>query len=164
MEKDRAGDYLSTKECYECPTGTYPGPSGPVYACVACPEGMSYDTSQNPWKCTCDLTLYIASGGTCVSISESQTITSNYPVNSAKTIQFTDEELQNSSDGTITINSDTIDYLYLNSGYQCLKDVNSRYCQILANLCVLQMYDQTNVVCKLYLYLNNLRPTVANSE
>jgi hypothetical protein len=166
IEKDVAGQYLTTKQCLSCPTGAYPGPSAPVYYCQACPPGQIYDTNQKPWRCQCDLTGYVAAGDTCVSITDSQYITTNFPVNIAKSMTFSNEEgVDKDKDGTITIaSSDTIDFLYLKSGFDCLKNSTPKSCQTLANLCVLQLYDQNNPICKLYTYINNLRPSIANSE
>lgn len=127
---------------------------------------MSYDTNQTPWKCACDLTTYITAGDECVPIADSTVITTNYPVNIAKSLQYSNEEtIDKNIDGIITVaSSDLFDQLYLKSGYECLKNIESQSCQALANLCVLQLYDQNNPVCKLYNYINELRPSVADSE
>lgn len=165
-EINSVGQYITTKSCIQCPAGAYPGPTGPVYNCIACPPGKNYDTTTNPWTCKCDLTTYVAAGDTCISIADSQFITTNYPVNVAKSLTFNNEEKENKDvDGTIAIaNSDTIDYLYLKSGYECLRYSNVQSCQALANLCVLQLYDVNNPICKLYIYINNLRSPVEDSE
>jgi hypothetical protein len=166
IEKDFSGNYLTSKQCQMCPIGSFPGPSQPVYSCQACPTGKVYDTSVKPWKCTCDLASYVTAGDTCISISDSQFITSNYPVNIAKSLTFNNEEtLDKNIDGTLTIaSSDTIDYLYLKSGFECLKFSKPTSCQTLANLCVLQLYDQNNPICKLYSYINNLKTSIAGAE
>jgi meckelin len=166
IEKDIAGSYLTTKQCLICPLGSFPGPSQPVYSCKACPIGKIYDTNVKPWKCSCDLASFVTAGDTCISITESQFITTNYPVNIAKSLSFNNEEtLDKNIDGQLTIaSSDTIDYLYLKSGYECMKYSNPISCQILANLCVLQLYDLNNPICKLYNYINNLKPSISGSE
>lgn len=81
-------------------------------------------------------------------------------------MSFNNEEtLDKNIDGQFTIaSSDTIDYLYLKSGYECMKYSTPISCQILANLCVLQLYDQNNPICKLYNYINNLKPSIPGSE
>jgi hypothetical protein len=166
IEKNSAGQYLPIKQCIQCPDGTYPGPSGPVFQCRGCPEGKIYDTNLVPWKCNCNLTSYVVAGDDCVPIAGSQIITTNYPVNLAKSLQFTNEEtIDKNIDGITSIaSSDTFDHFYLISGYQCLKGLNAQSCQVLANLCVMQMYDLNNPVCKLYKYINDLSPAVPNSE
>ena len=79
---------LPYKQCKECPNGTFPGPNGPVYGCKACPFGKIYDTNLNPWECICDLTQYSIAGDICIPISESIFFTTNYPINTAKSIFF----------------------------------------------------------------------------
>ncbi len=169
IERDSFGQYLPAKQCLTCPDGAYPGPTGPVYACQPCPVNQIYDTNKNPWVCTCNLTQYISAGDACVSIQDSQYVTTNYPINIAKSLTFSFQEtLQTNVDGTITIaSSDTIDYLYLKSAYNCLKSADpqvNQSCQVLANLCVLQMYDSNNPICKLYSYINGLQPPLQNAE
>lgn len=165
IEKDASGNYLNQKVCQICPNGTAIGAS-PIYQCSYCGDGKVYDKSQSPWACTCDLTNYVKAGNDCIPISEAQFIITNYPVNIAKSLIFLNEEtLDKNVDGSLTIaNSDTIEYLYLKAGYDCLKTSKIESCQTLANLCVLQLYDLNNPICKLYQYINNLKPYVLNSE
>ena len=49
-----------------------------------------------------------------------------------------------------TINSDTINYFYLQSAYRCSSLQNSTSCQVLSNLCVIKLYDQSTQICTLY--------------
>ena len=165
IEKDFAGEYLKEKICQICPNGTAIG-SAPIYECSYCGDGKIYDKTQTPWTCTCDLTTFVKAGNDCLPITEAQFITTNYPVNIAKSLIFTNEEtLDKNVDGSMTIaNSDTIEYLYLKSGYECLKTSKISSCQTLANLCVLQLYDKNNPICKLYKYINDLKPNVLNAE
>ncbi len=41
-------------------------------------------------------------------------------------------------------------YYYLDAAVGCTEFKNVQKCQLLANLCVLQMYNSDSVVCKLY--------------
>jgi hypothetical protein len=160
QEKDILVDILLPyKQCKECPPDSYPGPDGPVYECKACPYGKIYEKNRNPWECLCDLTQYTTAGDICIPITESIFLTSNYPITTAKSITLnyaeTSDPLQ---DSTIAVSSsDTVDYLYLKSGYKCLKESNVESCNTLANICVLQMYDLNNPACKLYNYINGLK-------
>ncbi len=158
--------YFNTKICELCPEGTFPGPTGPVYACEACSKGKVYDTNLNPWACTCNKTITIEAGDYCVPIQGSQLITSTYPPNIAKSLQFGNlENIDKGVDGVVTIaNSDTFDQLYLKNGYECLQNINAKSCQVLANLCVLQMYDYESQACRLYNYINDLRPPVKTQQ
>lgn len=165
LEKNLSGEYLETKECFECADNTYPGPPLPAYYCKACPDNQSYDKSSTPWKCACISPNQVVAGDECLSLADSQIITNLYPLNVAKSLTFNNLETGDSNvDSTLTIaNSDTIDFLYLKSAYNCLNNINSKSCQVLANLCVLQLYDQNNPVCKLYQYINNSRESVTDS-
>lgn len=156
---------LPYKQCKECPPGTYPGPDGPVYECKACPYGKIYEKNRNPWECLCDLTAFTTAGDTCIPISESIFLTTSFPINTAKSITLnyaeTSDPLQ---DSTISVSSsDTVDYLYLKSGYKCLKESDIESCNALANICVLQMYDQNNPACKLYNYIASLKKVKVDS-
>jgi hypothetical protein len=137
-----------------------------VYSCKACPYGQIYDTSSSPWKCACQISNQVVAGDECLPQADSQIITNLYPINVAKSLTFNNLETADTNvDSTLTIaNSDTIDYLYLKSAYKCLSNLEAKSCQVLANLCVLQLYDQNNPICKLYLYINNLRPSVTGSS
>lgn len=166
QEKDPiSGKFYTTKKCIQCPSDGYPGPNGPVYACKLCPYGKIYDKNRNPWLCTCDLTSFVTAGDICIPTAESLPITTSYPVNTAKTLKFnfaeTTDPLQ---DSVISVSSsDTIEYLYLKSGYKCLKESDIESCNALANICVLQMYDVENSACALYKYINKLKSPVANA-
>ncbi len=157
---------MSTKQCFKCSHNTYPGPPLPVYSCKACPSGQKYDKTTIPWKCTCEIALQVAAGDECVLLADSKFITDAYPVNAAKSLTYNNQETSNLRvDSTFTIaSSDTIDYLYLKSAYHCLSSLDTKNCQILANLCVLQLYDQNNPVCKLYQYINDQRETVTDAS
>lgn len=59
-----------------------------------------------------------------------------------------------------TLNSLTIQHYYLQAVSLCTysgSDLENHYCQLLANLCVLQLYLETSVVCKNYLDIINFR-------
>jgi len=47
-------------------------------------------------------------------------------------------------------NSDTFSHLYYKAAVGCAVYSNPNQCQVLANLCVLQLYDEQTIVCELY--------------
>lgn len=107
----------------------------------------------------------MSAGDICIPLQDSIFFTTTYPVNTAKSLTFdfaeTSDPLQ---DSVISVaSSDTIEYLYLKSGYKCLKESDIESCQTLANICVLQLYDLENSACKLYKYINSLKPNVENA-
>ena len=156
---------LPYKQCKECPKGTYPGPNGPVYGCKVCPYGKIYEKNVNPWECICDIEKFTNAGDICIPMAESIFLTSNYPINVAKSVTYNKAETSDPlKDSSISIsNSDTIDYLYLKSGYECLKENNNVSCNAHANICVLQMFDQNNSACKHYNYIRAQKKTVEDS-
>ena len=79
-------------------------------------------------------------------------------------ISYRDAETAGNSDATGTIslsNSDTFGTLLPEALYNCLKYQTDVYCQTLANLCVLKMYDLSQASCKA---LYNLQTSTANSN
>ena len=47
---------------------------------------MQYETSKVPWECVCNQTRYAQAGDQCIVLADAQTITGNYPVNTAKSL------------------------------------------------------------------------------
>jgi hypothetical protein len=159
IETDSAGQYLTTKKCNICPTNTFPGPPLPVYSCkgiylikiLACPTGAIYDTTQlNAWQCVCNTSQYTTAGNICIPTSEVNVINSQYSPNGASTITFNDGVNADGVANIFTINSDTINYFYLQTAYRCSTLKNSTSCQVLSNLCVIKLYDQSTQICTLY--------------
>lgn len=66
-------------------------------------------------------------------------------------ISNTNTNSEATNNDSIVISSDLINYYYLDSAYNCMANNNNESCQILANLCVLQIYDENNPICKLYI-------------
>ncbi len=161
-----SGKLLETKICNLCPNETFPGPTGPVYSCQACEYGKVYDKNRNPWECQCDLSRFVSAGDICIPLFESLLITGSFPVNTAKSLTFTLAETNDPlQDSVISVaSSDTIEFLYLKSGYKCLKESDIQSCNALANICVLQMYDKENSACMLYNYINGLKNPVGKGE
>jgi hypothetical protein len=93
VEKDIAGDFLDAKICMKCPNDTYPVASPPAYECKACPKGMIYDRTSNPYKCVCDSTNYRAAGDECIPLGDAQWILQNYSPSDAKMLNFYNREV-----------------------------------------------------------------------
>ena len=60
--------------------------------------------------------------------------------------------------------SDTIQYFYLKSAFKCMKEQDIKSCQILANICVLQLYDLQTVPCQLYKFINDKQDAIKNQK
>lgn len=173
--------FTETMKCQDCPSGTTAAPLGSNIRtyCYDCGEGKVLSQSGTVNTCICDEN-YVSAGPRCILSTNAQIITSSYPVLTARTLTFNYmdysegtsiyDDLQSKSSSvsslgtststaqnvdSITISSDLINYLYLDNSYSCLNLNNSTACEVLANLCVLQMYDESNPACSLYLVINN---------
>lgn len=175
--------YNFRKTCVNCTENEVPAPfdSDVKTFCFSCGEGKIIQKSGNIYLCVCKLN-YISAGERCISQDQANVLTSRYPPISARNLNFKNLDY---SEGTsiyrsiisnsnalsglttgvntglsnqlteITIVSDFINYLFLDSSYACLNADNSSACEIIANLCVLQMYDEANPICTLYNTINN---------
>lgn len=167
-EKDSNGHYLTTKQCTQCNEGAYQylGENTPVYECKRCPLRKIYDTNTTPWNCECATDFYVEFGGECFERVEANYLNTLYPSSGATSVLMSDAETDQPRVLTSETISDsaTIRELYFKSAFKCLKFNNKKACQTLANLCVLQMYNLQNVVCKAYQFINNLRDSLENKK
>lgn len=183
----------NTKSCFTCPENQIPGPINSVYKteCLKCNEGEMFQIVGSFASCVC-LNNYQRAGDRCVPIDEMQNILSKYSSLVARNllfdyIDYSEETLiseklnkRNSAINSITgetsvvkiekinVNSDLIEYYFYDNVYNCLKAINvTESCQILANLCVIAMYDEANPTCLVYNLINsskNRLPANINNE
>ena len=147
LELQPNGDYYSQKQCVDCGASNYPGPG--FHTCVACPDPlMTRDSSHN---CTCPSTSYTQSMDSCISNSEVTGITGQYSVTSAANVQYNFLEGAQGISTYSLSSSDTFQYFYLKAADDCVNHLLVKGCQILANLCVMQMYNLQMTVCALYM-------------
>lgn len=154
------GSYLSTKRCQPCGSlNNYPGPN--AHECQACPDpGMIRESTT--YECVCNPSGYKQSGNTCVSTAESEAIESRYPLETARNVIYSDHESGDGM-GTYALSaSDTFTYYYLQAARNCSDYESVQGCQVLANLCVLQLYSEESTVCKLYQSIMSTRTIVEN--
>ena len=150
------------KQCSDpCDQSAWPGPEGTtINACQPCPhEGQSYDYLQTIPVCVCDeASGWVTAADGCLLQSITTRFTdanSEYAESRANQISYSSIETR-TGPGTdwaisaITHNSGTIQYYFLDAAVGCtqLKDVQK--CQLLANLCVLMLYNPNSEVCALY--------------
>ena len=64
---------------------------------------------------------------------------------------------------SFTISSDLINEIYLNAAYKCISENINIYCQQIANICVLQLYDIASTACRLYNEINNSKPIISST-
>ena len=157
-------------DCLRCPDGTavissdfedgkhFFTTAGAKYkadpsACVSCPdERMYFDTDYN-CKCREGFTLVgEASFGHQSCIERFPTISSGYQ-NAYFRSPVASNDGESGSD--FTLNSIVHSHYYLKSASQCeyfqgVSGESLQACQLLGNLCVLNMYDEHSVACKQY--------------
>lgn len=162
------------------------------YRCISCPLGMKYEKTRNGLFCTCKnnyvkfgnicfaneevqniLSLYSPQSAKSITYYKIEVSLSLNNNNINSTSQESNSFISKIGDNTInslnqnylnslTVPSDLINELYLNSVYNCISYENKKACQTFANLCVLQLYDESSTVCKLYSYLMSLRDLSSN--
>ena len=149
------------KECSEeCLPSAYPGPPGStVTNCTPCPyEGQVYNYLTVPPSCECDVNKgYVRAADRCVpeTFTEQFTVsTSPFSESFANQVSYSAIETQ-TGDGTWSLStfahqSGTLQYYYMDAAVGCTTFKDVKKCQLLANLCVLQVYNEDAVVCKLY--------------
>lgn len=119
------------------------------YSCQACPDPhMTMTVSSSTYTCSC------ASGYTQTGVSSVGELSCVY---SGMITEFSSIEESASvvyyravADGTVSLTSVTIQHYYASSASRCKYhggSTDSRACQALANLCVLQMYDSSYGAC-----------------
>lgn len=168
VEKDNNGLYLTDKVCSKCSTNEFQffGPSVPVYECKKCEINKVYNKNRIPWLCECNTDLFLEFGGECINRNEATFLNTQFPSAGASSVLMSDAETSQPK----VLTSDTISEsatmreLYFKNAFKCLKDKNKKACQTLANLCVLQMYDLRNEICKTYQFINNLRAPIENKK
>jgi hypothetical protein len=138
-----------TKSCEACGVNAYQGQEpgfervAPVYECLYCPseKNRSYNSAVKPWSCQCVASTTL-SNGVCF---DNNVIRSVLPPDAV--VNYESSENQ----GTLTrfpFASGTIQYLYYDAALGCQQYGDPQKCQMLANLCVLVLYDESTNICK----------------
>lgn len=87
----------------------------------------------------------------CLLNSDINEVKTTYPLENARTINYDYVETSSDSLGQVTVViSDTYNYLYYDAAVGCQEYGNPQKCQVLANLCVLQLYNERALVCSLF--------------
>lgn len=150
-ERDpETGVFYDRKKCLPCEEAAFQGPwqDRAVTECQVCPvKGQWYDfINQKIATCVCrksSTPAYTTAGDTC--IEENVVNEYSYSPDSAKSVTYTAiETYSNGSWQTTSISttSGSIDYYYLKAAVGCKKWKRPKDCQTLANICVLQLYNE----------------------
>ena len=115
------------------------------------------------WDCKCG-PGYATAGPTCVTDADRATIDSVWPVENASLVVYDKNEGEDGEGIYRLSNSDLYNYFYLKSASDCYIYQNTEGCQILANLCVLQLYDESAEACKVYKAARDNQALLANLD
>lgn len=156
---DSYNKYLSELEdkkiCNQCPINHAVESlinNGDNYECILCEYPKIIDNNANN-KCLCPSGFIETQlGKKCVSSSNLTYITNDYTLSASKEISYKNIDTLE----IITIeNSLLFDYYFLDSAINCKIYNDIKSCQILANLCVLTMYNKLHNSCKLFIEIVN---------
>ena len=161
VETDSAGNKLTSKQCADCPSGqavieVSQSVAGVYYRanplqCQACPDAhMSMSLVGTSASCSC-ASLYSKVGQSllgaqsCVKTSLAAAFIANEQA--AAQVSFT------SLSSSVT--SSTFRHYFVRVATQCKyyggSEEDSAACQVLGNLCVLQLYDASSIACSTFL-------------
>lgn len=166
----------SEKVCSKCPTGYYIDTQVSYYTCMECVSPMVLTDSTT---CSCvSPNVTTLNGASCVTSSQATSITSKYPVSDS--ISYTVYDIYSSdaatSSSSYTVsNSAVFNHYFLDAAANCFQAVDAtsgvfdvddgkatESCQILANLCVLAMYNPKENVCALWQNITSLVSGITN--
>lgn len=163
IETDVTGAKLSAKICQQCPSRTLPvktsqtiagkGYVGSKYVCQSCPDKhMTMSLVNNVYACTCDSSYRIAGySGIGEQSCILNTLASPFVsvLSAAKTVNYP-------TTGITNFNSRVFEHFFLSAASYCSfygGAQDNHHCQALANLCVLQLYDESTQACSIFLNL-----------
>ena len=148
VEENAMGDLLPNKLCTPCGSRFYRD-GDEAYDCTPCPDPhMSYDGT----RCVCDAPDYTAApaGTQCLWTAHYTDVTGEYSIESAATVSF-DAIVEDGSDApSVSVVSAVFEDLFPRAATTCKYATDTVGCQTLANLCVLQMYDEEAPACELF--------------
>ncbi|KAJ3177953.1 Meckelin [Gaertneriomyces sp. JEL0708] len=106
------------------------------------------------YTCGCP-SAFVQQGSRCIAAADAGSVLDDWNSPDPKIIKYQDV-ITNAGITTITLQSDTFASLYIRAISGCQQsDVQS--CSILANLCALQLYDDTSTVCRALYQLKSSR-------
>jgi hypothetical protein len=160
IDRDAAGNRRLNVTCLPCPSGSRVISGSSPFECQSCPDPNQVIDSSG--KCACG-TGYVESGGAlgdaadvfCTPTTETGLVLSEYPRRSALVL----------SQLSVTLTSAVQDHYYVWSAVRCFyfRDVaDLQPCQVLANLCALQHYNEQSSACTLLEHLQSVRTPTEN--
>ncbi|TPX32052.1 hypothetical protein SmJEL517_g04744 [Synchytrium microbalum] len=152
--RNAAGTQLATGVCTACPFGSYP--SSDMTTCISCPDYnmlASFDATTSSYICTCrqDVGGYLATpvSNVCITTAESAAVSTT----GAGTVTY-----YNIPSGTMTITNTLLTSMYLRAASKCQYEWDVASCELLGNLCILNLYDESTAPCATYERVAAQRP------
>ena len=142
------GTQRTSITCERCPEGSY-AKTFPD-KCEACPNpNMQYDTTVA--RCKCKDGYRDAGQNFCVTDAYySQLTNSNLVPPNKDKVTFYSMVNSKGPLEPFTLNSDVFEQFYVDAAVGCKYENSPQACQTLANLCVLQLYNEQTTACQLF--------------
>lgn len=152
-ERSDTGKLAASLSCFECPKGQF---AGLKWECDICENyAMEYMNIGGNWQCQCKTEEGFKKAGddACVTQAEYDSLSSNVLGGDLKfskrvTYSFLIDKEGNPTNNPITIQSEIYGQWFVKAAIGCNKDKDPQMCQALANLCVLQLYNESTVACE----------------
>lgn len=141
IEKDPAGSYRSYKSCTTCTAGTIANNG----VCEACSDPRMQQSTGN---CTCSAD-YTEINGVCLHAETAAEMQTTYSTSDAYTVSYPD------SNGVTSLTSAVISKWFYEAAVKCKRHEGTEWCQMLANMCVLNMYSRSSPACALFITLTS---------
>lgn len=111
---------------------------------------MVADTTAADGSCVCETAGFEQQSTLCVnSTLYTETISNVYSISTSNEVRYTNVISETTNSGTgIASQSNTFEYLLPQAIFECVNYQYYKQCQILANLCVLQMYSESSAPCE----------------
>ena len=145
-DRDASGTALTTATCQACQTGYYPSQNRS--RCLACadPINMAATLQGGIYSCQCKQNSGFSQtpvGGQCVLSTALNPVLNTYG-SASKQVTITTES------STIQLTPDFVNDYFVSSVSTC-QDGNLVGCQVMANICVMSMYNRNHPACAAYL-------------
>jgi hypothetical protein len=149
--------------CRPCPYNQFAVAKVTSGVCIQCPHPrQKYQLISGLYECSCTGDTYyvdLQGTNTCVLSSQAnifQNLETDYYV------AYNDIEGLGSSISAAKVKSNYFSNYFLQAYYQCSALLSNVYCQQLANMCVLNMYDNNNAICQAFKTIQSNLPSVVN--
>lgn len=150
VEVDLSGVIQSAKSCITCTAGSYLHNG----VCTACADPYMQASAGT---CACSA-AYTQVNDVCLNTATYNDIQTTYPASSAYTVKYNDVESA-AGGSTTSVTSAVLSQWFYEAAVKCKRQAGVEWCQMLANMCVLQMYETSASACALFISLTTALTT-----